>query len=39
MAAVVFYLVVLTFAGVFLLTVAHDEVTGIARSIFDMLHS
>ncbi|MBP9089817.1 hypothetical protein KBI23_02235 [bacterium] len=43
MAVVFFYLIVLTLGAVFLLTVAHDEVTSFAHGVLDLatkvLHS
>ncbi|MBP6744841.1 MAG: hypothetical protein WC028_16120 [Candidatus Obscuribacterales bacterium] len=43
MAVVFFYLVVLTLGAVFLLTVAHDEMIGLAHGVLDLatkaLHS
>lgn len=38
MPVVLFYMIVITFAVVFLLTVAHDEVTTLAHSIMDLFH-
>jgi len=38
MAVVLFYAIVLTFGVVFLLTVAHDEITGLTSKIIDLLY-
>lgn len=43
MAVMFFYLIVLTLGAVFLLTVAHDEITGFGHGLLDfatkVLHS
>jgi hypothetical protein len=38
MTAFIFYSIVLTFSSVFLLTVAHDEVTSVVHAVMDLLH-
>jgi hypothetical protein len=36
MAVIFFYMIVLTLGAVFLLTVAHDEVSGLAHGALDL---